>query len=257
MTSGIYRIVHTASNRTYIGSSINVRERLATHRQLLRNGTHTNRHLMAAWLKYGEAQFVFEPLLACDHDSLTVKEQAFMDAYLEHDLPIFNHQPTAHSGGMFRRKLTEETKRKMSLARKGRVNSPETREKISAFHRNRSPEYKAKLREALVKTSTVRGMKISIALKGHPVSLETRAKISAGHLGRKQPLEQVECRTKKITGLKRSDECRARMSVSAKKRGVTPPSRKGIVYTPEQRAAMAEKRQITREAKNGGTPVHP
>lgn len=59
MKSGIYKIINVVNNKFYVGSAVNLRRRKARHFTELRNSRHNNRHLQAAWAKYGEKSFVF------------------------------------------------------------------------------------------------------------------------------------------------------------------------------------------------------
>jgi group I intron endonuclease len=59
MKSGIYKIINVVNNKFYVGSAVNLRRRKARHFTELRNNRHNNRHLQAAWAKYGEKSFVF------------------------------------------------------------------------------------------------------------------------------------------------------------------------------------------------------
>ena len=99
---GIYRIVNQATDRTYIGSSVNMRERLNKHRRQLRHGTHGNTRLQRSWNKHGHEPFVFEVLVQCVRDVLEQREQEFIDAYYEHGLPLYNLMPSAGSRTGFR-----------------------------------------------------------------------------------------------------------------------------------------------------------
>lgn len=74
---GIYAIYHIASRKAYVGSASNISKRWSRHRKDLQNGTHKNKHLQAAWNKYGEHAFVFEVLeLTSDLDT---REQYWID----------------------------------------------------------------------------------------------------------------------------------------------------------------------------------
>jgi len=59
MNQGIYKIINIVNNKFYVGSAVNLRKRKARHFSELRTGKHNNRHLLAAWNKYGEQAFVF------------------------------------------------------------------------------------------------------------------------------------------------------------------------------------------------------
>lgn len=59
---GIYKILNTVNGKFYIGSSTNLRKRLYEHYRELTLGIHTNKHLQAAWIKYGKEGFKFQIL---------------------------------------------------------------------------------------------------------------------------------------------------------------------------------------------------
>jgi hypothetical protein len=80
MASGIYIIVNTLSDATYIGSSVDVGARLAQHSALLSAGRHYNTRLQDDWNAYGASAFVFDVLEHVpDHSRLTVVEQRYLD----------------------------------------------------------------------------------------------------------------------------------------------------------------------------------
>lgn len=78
MTCGIYCICNTANNKKYIGQSVNVEERLRRHKYELLNDKHFNTHLQRAWNKYGEDNFTFEQVLACDMEHLDMYERLYI-----------------------------------------------------------------------------------------------------------------------------------------------------------------------------------
>ena len=59
---GIYKILNTVNGKFYIGSTNNLRKRLYEHYRELNLGIHTNKHLQAAWIKYGKEGFKFQIL---------------------------------------------------------------------------------------------------------------------------------------------------------------------------------------------------
>ena len=59
MARGIYKIINIVNNKFYVGSAVDLKRRKTRHFSELRNGRHNNRHLQAAWVKYGEQAFVF------------------------------------------------------------------------------------------------------------------------------------------------------------------------------------------------------
>lgn len=131
MTQGIYAIVHVASGRRYVGRSVRIDERFATHRRLLRKGTHHCAHLQAAWNCYGEDSFVFCVIeKIADGKLLLNTEQALLD---NKDAVLFNSSRSAKAPEPQRGiALSAETKEKLRVALSGREFSLETRAKISA-----------------------------------------------------------------------------------------------------------------------------
>ena len=247
MTIGIYRIVNSITGRTYIGSSINVTKRLKDHRYKLAYNRHVNKYLLASWNKHGESVFIFEPLIECTQPELAQREQQFIDAYVEHDLPLYNLKPSADPRSSIRYVTTQETRAKQSKAHSGRVVSAETCLKIQNYQRARSPEHIANLLLARQVRSPEYKVKISNTLLGHTVSQETRDKISIGHLGKHLSAEHKLKIIAVNTGKKRSQKIREKFSRIAKLRVLTypMPSRKGVVYSAEQRLVIRAKRAKT------------
>ncbi len=137
MKSGIYAISHIATNRHYVGSSRDVRARWKCHRSMLNAGTHHSPHLQRAWLKYGADAFAFVVLEYVENfDDLLQCEQVWIDR-LRAGEPArgFNTAPIA--GTRAGVPHSEDVKRAMSLARKGRAKSPEHRAAIGAANKGK------------------------------------------------------------------------------------------------------------------------
>jgi len=201
-TSGIYCIEHIASGRRYVGSAVNIKHRWQTHLLHLRGGRHHSKFLQRCWDKYGEVAFSFRVVLLCDRRNLLWYEQALIDAWA----PDYNSAPTA--GSQLGLKMSDEAKAKMSLAAKrtrnftGHRHSEETKRRISEAKRGRiyGPQ------------SAERRAKIGAAHKGRVITPEQRARISASLTGRKQDPEVVARRNASNRGRKWSaSEREARM----------------------------------------------
>lgn len=201
MTAGIYRIVNTVTNRTYIGSSCRVTTRLKEHRWRLNCGEHPNVHLQQSWKKYPIASFVFEPLVECIAGDLVRREQEFIDAYITHDLPLYNLKPSAESRAGQRFKLSDDAKKKISAAQKGNAyslgykHSEGARAKISIAQKGNTNFLGHK-------HSDETKMKLSLAKIGCKPSEETRAKLSTAQ--------------KMRTHCNHSEETRAKISAAKK-----------------------------------------
>lgn len=77
---GIYMIINLINGKKYIGSSINIRQRLWEHRATLRHNKHYNNHLQRAWNKYGEENFDFSILERCPKEKRFEREQYYVDS---------------------------------------------------------------------------------------------------------------------------------------------------------------------------------
>lgn len=166
-SSGIYQIKNTISRESYIGSTVNLRSRCASHLRDLRKGKHDNQRLQNAWLKYGNGMFEFIVLEdMSDKSKLIEREQFFFDMLL----PEYNLCGTA--GSTLGRTHGPEVRAKIGQASRGRVITPEWRAALSKAGKGRimTPETRAKL---------------SKANQGHSVTPEARAKMSLWQQGRK------------------------------------------------------------------------
>ena len=87
MTIGIYCIEHIASGRKYVGKSVNIERRLATHRYALTREVRskdTNRHLWNCVQKYGWDQFktyVLQSFDEIDEELIGLSELEWMDKF--------------------------------------------------------------------------------------------------------------------------------------------------------------------------------
>jgi very-short-patch-repair endonuclease len=142
--------------------------------------------------------------------------------------------------------FSEERKRKIAEAGKGRVQSEETKAKLSAMQKGKplSPERREKARVAA---------KGHVAWnKGKSPSEETKAKLRAANLGKKQSEETRAKRAAALRGRTRPDmrgrpapnkgvpmreETKAKLSAIFKER---PAPRTGIKWSDEERAKLSE-----------------
>jgi group I intron endonuclease len=204
----IYRITCTANNKFYIGSTVNKAQRWARHRRQLRDGTHPNKHMAAAWAKYGETAFMFEVLEdVAEPAALFAAEQKYLD---EHAGKAYCFNWSLYAGAPMRGKFGPEA------SNYGRVFGPEMRAKLSAavsgknhpnWGKQLSESTRQKIKEANLlnpwkgaKHTPEAIAKIAAASKGRPVSEETRAKRSAALKGREISLDQRLRISKTLSG---------------------------------------------------------
>lgn len=241
--SGIYKIVHVASGRCYVGQSVDVKGRWKNHRSDLRKGVHCAGYLQNVYNKYGIDSLSFEVIEQhSDLETLDAREQFWMDR-LE---PVFNnckiagttrgmrHRPESiakmiaskagfkHSPESIAKMraakadqppVSAETREKLSAIRLGnryrlgKPQSPEAKAKIAASARGRlhSPETKAKISAALKgrKIAPEAKRKMSTAKAGKPLSSEHRAKLSCAQRGR--TISEVHRENLKLAWAKRKE----------------------------------------------------
>lgn len=165
MSSGIYKI-ESQDGRVYVGSSENIERRWQEHINTMRRNKHHSIHLQRAFNKYGADYFTFSVLEYCAKDRLLHYEQIWLNILFtsldKHS--IFNSNPTAGNGAG--RKVSEETRLKMSLARKGRKGTPHTKEskkKMSESHKGKKWTKERRKEFSLART----GVKFSELVRSH------------------------------------------------------------------------------------------
>ena len=213
--SGIYRITNEKTGQFYIGSSVDVRSRIMDHHRELRAGIHRNTHLQASYNRDGTDCFCAELLIIEEPVKLLATEQRYLDAYWDNGIRCFNQAKSAKAP-MLGRHPSKATLLKQSAARLGRRMSEETKAKMSAYQRSRPPlptiteETRTKMsksRTGLKRTdeqkanmSAAQRSRKSTSEEGrrhmseaarlyhdnNPITMETRAKLSAARKGKVQ-----------------------------------------------------------------------
>lgn len=210
--SGIYRI-DGPSGKFYVGSAQSISRRWIEHKRDLRKGDHANPKLQCAWNCHGESAFRISVLeVVADLSKLLEREQHWLDAL---DAVGAGYNVMVTAGSRYGMKASEETKKRMSDAHKGRKHGPmseeqkayysqlykgrklseETRRKMGEARRGKPrPE---SVKEALRKANTGRKLsdetkrKIAEARSGSKASEETKARMRAAHAARRQSFNQV------------------------------------------------------------------
>ena len=198
MTGSIYKIENKINGKVYIGQTVMPNNRKDKHWNDLIRNSHSNRHMQSCYNLHSQQNidinnvFCFD-IIESDIDvlNLTSREQFYLDYYKGmtecYNYGNFVDKPCR---GM---KYSEETKAKMSIAKKNRVVTEETKKKISenskgnTYRRGKtqSDETKQKLREMNL---------------GKKLSQETKDKMSAARMGRKYS-EETKAKIKKSNEL--------------------------------------------------------
>ncbi len=146
--SGVYAILNLFNDKIYVGSAKDISDRFSWHHKALEKGKHHSKLLQRSWDKYGEDSFIFF-IIDRTENRLTV-EQFWMDRFASYN-PDCGYNLYAVAGSPAKSKHTEETKRRIGEAGKGRVMSPETLANMSKAQKNRSPEWRANHSAAMKK----------------------------------------------------------------------------------------------------------
>lgn len=216
--SGIYKITCVPTGKVYIGSAFDFVIRRTEHKYHLRRGNHHNQHLQNAWNKYGEFNFSFELIGEYKPDDLKKQEQYWVDFYQSANPELGFNIAAIISAPMAGRNHSPETRKKISESQKGipvpsrrHKRSPESIEKTIAAHRGkkRSPEACLRIRNGKKGKPVTPAQKLQLGKladlhRGKPLSIDHRTKLSAVKMGK--------------PGKQHTDESRAKMSVSQRKR---------------------------------------
>lgn len=152
MKTGVYQIRNLVNGKLYIGSAAGQSGflgRWRVHKHKLNHNRHHSPILQNAWKKYGQSFFIFEILEECEPNQCIEREQYYLDI----EKPRYNickvagsqlgqrrsiesrHKMSiAHSGTKhhnYGKRLSESTKKKISLANTGHIVTQETRKRIA------------------------------------------------------------------------------------------------------------------------------
>ena len=135
MNTGIYCITNRRNGKVYVGSAVDVWKRRNQHLCLLRNGSHPNKHLQAAYAQGDEDDFVFSVLELVGKRSLRKREQFWIDQKKAADrVHVYNKAPYADRPRGYR--WTDAMRRAQSKRRK---NKPWTEARRAAHQPTRGP----------------------------------------------------------------------------------------------------------------------
>ena len=224
-------IKNNENNKSYIGQSIDIKNRWMRHKSELNNNNHINNHLQFAWNKYGEDCFSFIILEECPIESLDEREIFYIEKFNSRNEEIGYN--IALGGNQISQ--DERVSNAISKAQKNNFSDPikgkVLREKLSLVTKGKrlSCSHINKLKDINSKRirSAEERAKLSNSLKGHYVSENTKKKI--GNKARERNIGrhwfnngEVECFTYecpegfKIGRLPFSEECKSKISKSSK-----------------------------------------
>lgn len=226
----VYRVTNQINGKVYIGKTTkNLATRKRKHYEAVKY-CHTQWHFHCALRKYPEDVFVWEVIAEAEsNEELNALEIGYIKEYASYD-PTKGYNSTFGGDGA---PHTEEGKRKIGLANKGRVWTAEMRQHLSEklkqnpsrywLGKKRSPETIAKIAESKRgKPSPKRGIKLS-----QEIIDKIRATKAANPIcGERHHMY----------GKHHTEEAKARMSAS--KKG-TPAPNKGVPMSEEQKQKLS------------------
>jgi group I intron endonuclease len=145
---GIYKIT-SPSNRIYIGQSNNIDKRIKNYKKLI----HCNLQprLYRSFLKYGVENHFFDIIEECDECFLNERERYWQEVYdvINNGLNCLLTKTDNKSG-----KMSDETKKKISLGNTGKFFSEERRINISNGRKGIMHSEETKIKISKVKKGT-------------------------------------------------------------------------------------------------------
>lgn len=142
MTIGIYCIKNNINGKIYVGQSVNIENRINTHKRSMKScdisKSRTNINILNDVIKYGQDVFEFKVLEICSKDVLYKREKYWMFFYEEQGILLYNER-THYKGDQNPNKgnnWSNEQKLKMSEIKKqqhlsGNIYNDEWKAKIS------------------------------------------------------------------------------------------------------------------------------
>lgn len=229
--SGIYKIENIINHKVYIVKSEDIDYRFVLHKRELKNGKHCNQHLLAAWRKYGEDNFIFSILEECEVNDLNQKEIFWIKSLQSYKKEFGYNKILGGTGG----RLNAESLEKMRQSSIGKKLSEKSKRKISEHHKNNkvnvgekngmfgsTPWNKGKTKDndpilAQMSINELERIKDTVhPFKGKKLSAESKKKISDTHKGKPKIIEHKKKLSLFNLGKKLSLETCLKMSLSKK-----------------------------------------
>lgn len=141
MNSGIYKITNKINNKCYIGQSTNLKSRINSHKSMLKHNNESNVLLKRATEKYGYKNFEIEVIKYCVEEELDYYELYFIQYYGSYKR---NKGYNIELGGNQNKHLSKEQIEKMRKTKKGKLMGKEN----PFYGRKHTEESKKKISEA-------------------------------------------------------------------------------------------------------------
>lgn len=248
MSCGIYQILNTVTEKCYVGSSVDIKDRWDHHRMDLIGNRHANGRLQNAWNKYGPEVWTWNILQECEKEKLDLLEAFWIGSLnsnkngyniavllLEDGKVLRKHSPETIAKMKKSHNISKEGLRRMSEANKGKTILPENIEKIrqanlgrrmgddhrriiSEYHKGKpkSEEQKVKMRESRNNLPEEVKQKIRNSRIGKSHTLEARKKMSESNKGKKVSPETIAKMTAANKGRHLTEEHKRKVGEAGK-----------------------------------------
>ena len=123
---GIYEIKNNSNNKSYIGLSTSVEDRMLFHKRRLLQNTHKNKHLQSSFNKYGIDSFEFNIIEECDEEMLPEREKYWIQEFKSHDRANGYNKTYGGEFGRLSDEIVQSTANKL----RGRTLSEEMKNRI-------------------------------------------------------------------------------------------------------------------------------
>lgn len=140
MNIGIYKITNKINGKCYIGQSVNLKNRIAMHRSMLKHNNEDNPLLVKASKKYGYNNFEISIIKYCNENELDYYEKYYIEHYKSYKR---KKGYNIELGGNKHKHLGKEQIEKMKMAKKGKL----TGEENPFYGRTHTLEAKKKISE--------------------------------------------------------------------------------------------------------------
>lgn len=250
--SGIYVIRHKISGKSYVGLSLDIHKRWRSHKSPKPSSTSA---IHSAIRKYGISEFDFEILELCVATNLEDRERHWIN-----ELGTFKLGYNLTDGGEGGRAVSEATKKKLSIAISGKKLGPrseEVKRKISDANKGRPVSAATRAASSIRMTGKRQSEEWrkngAVARTGLKKSDETRKRMSESALKRpglaeafknNNPMKQSEVRAKVSAAQKGrvfSPETRLKMSAAARQRpGISDETREKLSAASSNRKQSPE-----------------
>lgn len=176
--SGIYKIINKIDNKYYVGSSKNIYKRWNAHTRSLNGNYHTNDYLQNAWNKYGEESFEFIIVETTNEKNTFLVEQKYLDIAKQEQNKCYNLNYKADAPP---KEISEYSKNKLKKSLTNFYKNQENRKKISLKLKGIPLSEETKRKMSLARTGEKHFR------HGKKLTLEHKSKLSKSHMGIKNP----------------------------------------------------------------------